>query len=125
MLADYPASATLPAADVQRARQFYADKLGLMPEREDAGGLFYRCGDGASFLIFPSAGSASGTHTQLGWTVDDVEAEVAQLKGRGVVFEEYDTPDLRTVNGIAATGPVKSAWFKDSEGNLLGLAQFD
>jgi predicted enzyme related to lactoylglutathione lyase len=124
MLADRPINAILPAADLARAKRFYNEKLGLTPESEDPGGITYRCGEGTRFTVISSSGTASGTHTQMGWTVDDIEAEVADLKARGVVFEEYDTPGLKTVNAVATTGPIKGAWFKDSEGNLLGLAQF-
>jgi catechol 2,3-dioxygenase-like lactoylglutathione lyase family enzyme len=123
MLADHPIHTTLPASDLARAKRFYAEKLGLTLESETPGGVFYRCG-GTSLFVYPSGGKASGTHTQLGWTVDDIEAEVADLKARGVVFEEYNSPDLKTINSVATTGPIKAAWFKDSEGNLLGLAQF-
>jgi catechol 2,3-dioxygenase-like lactoylglutathione lyase family enzyme len=123
MLADRPIHTALPAADLERARRFYAEKLGLTPESEVPGGLFYRCGENTQFLLFPSQGTASGTHTQAGWIVDDIEAEVADLKARGVVFEEYDTPDLKTVNSVATTGQTKAAWLKDSEGNLLVLLQ--
>ena len=124
MLANYPMQMTLPVTDLERARRFYAEKLGLTPESEaPGGGLYYRCG-GTQFVLFPSQGAASGTHTQAGWTVDDIEAEVAELKARGLVFEEYDTPSLKTVNSVATAGPSKAAWFKDSEGNLLGLVQF-
>ena len=124
MLADRPIHAALPAADLERARRFYTEKLGLTPEIEGSGGLFYRCGENTQFLLFPSQGTASGTHSQAGWTVDDIEAEVADLKARGVVFEEYDTPSLKTIKSVASTGPTKAAWFKDSEGNILALLQF-
>ena len=89
------------------------------PRRRGDGGV----GD-TRFLVFPSGGTASGTHTQLSWTVDDIETEVAALKARGVIFEEYDLPSLKTINGVASMGPVKIAWMKDSEGNLLSVAQF-
>jgi catechol 2,3-dioxygenase-like lactoylglutathione lyase family enzyme len=124
MLADRPIHATLPATDLERAKRFYTEKLGLSPESEAPGGIFFRCGEGTRFLIFPSGGTASGSHTQMGWTVEDIEAEVADMKARGVVFEQYDTPYLKTVGSVATTGPIKAAWFKDSEGNLLGLVQF-
>jgi hypothetical protein len=78
---------------------------------------------GIQFLVFPSGGVASGSHTQIGWNVSDFEAEVRALKARGVVFEEYDYPTLKTVGGIATTPDGKAAWFKDSEGNLLGIVQ--
>ena len=147
MLANYPIHATLPATDLERAKRFYSEKLGLTPESEAPGGIFYRCSV-TRLLVFPSVETASGTHTQLGWTVDDIETEVAALKARGVIFEEYNTPFLRTVNSVAVTdpavnpltgrveprlqtvnsvalsGPIKLAWFKDSEGNLLALTQF-
>lgn len=125
MLADIPMHATLPTTDLERARRFYAEKLGLTPESEiPGGGLFYRCGENTGFVLFPSHDAASGTPTQAGWIVDNVEAEVADLKARGLVFEEYDTPSFKTVNSVFTKGTVKAAWFKDSEGNLFGLRQF-
>ena len=123
MLANCRIHSTLPATDLERARRFYAEKLGLTPEQEEPGGLLYRCGEGSLFLLYPSQGKALGTHTQAGWLTNDIEAEVADLKVRGVVFEEYYTPDLKTVNSIATVGSDRVAWFKDSEGNLLVLVQ--
>jgi catechol 2,3-dioxygenase-like lactoylglutathione lyase family enzyme len=120
----------LPAQDLQRARAFYAEKLGLEPVEERPGGLRYRCGS-TYFVIFQSTGAPSGAHTQMGWEVDDIEAVVGELRSRGVVFEEVDVPGLRTVNGIAdveGNYPSKGvgergAWFRDSEGNLIGIGQ--
>jgi catechol 2,3-dioxygenase-like lactoylglutathione lyase family enzyme len=123
MLASYPIHTTLPATDLERAKRFYTEKLGLTVESEAPEGIYFRSGD-TRFLVFPSGGTASGTHTQLSWTVDDIEAEVAALQARGVRFEEYDMPSLKTINGVALMGPVKIAWIKDSEGNLLSIAQF-
>lgn len=120
----------LPAQDLNRARAFYAEKLDLEPVAERPGGLLYRCGRGL-FALFESAGAAAGTHTQMGWEVTDLVAAVALLRSRGVVFEEYDLPGLKTLDGIAriegnypgkGTGEY-GAWFKDSEGNLLGIGQ--
>jgi catechol 2,3-dioxygenase-like lactoylglutathione lyase family enzyme len=130
MLEHSDVATRLPVQDLKRARSFYAEKLGLEPIDERPGGLLYRCGKG-SFALFLSAGAAAGTHTQMGWEVADIEATVAALRSRGVVFEEYDLPGLKTVNGIAqiagnypskGTGE-KGAWFKDSEGNLVGIGQ--
>jgi catechol 2,3-dioxygenase-like lactoylglutathione lyase family enzyme len=124
-------AARLPAKDLERARAFYAEKLGLEPIEERAGGLRYRCGNG-HFSLFESAGAASGEHTQMAWEVDDIDAVVAELRRRGVVFEDVDLPGLKTVDGIAevagnypSAGGVgeRAAWFRDSEGNLLGLGQ--
>jgi len=120
----------LPAQDLTRARAFYAEKLGLEPVEERPGGLRYVCA-GGEFALFESAGGASGDHTQMGWEVDDIEATITELRSRGVTFEEYDLPGLRTVDGIAeieGNYPSKGigergAWFRDSEGNMLGIGQ--
>jgi catechol 2,3-dioxygenase-like lactoylglutathione lyase family enzyme len=114
---------TLPASDFERAKDFYAQKLGFTPVEETPAGASYETKDGDRFFVFPSAGVASGTHTQVGFEVDDVVAEVAVLRERGVVFEEYDLPDFKTEDGVVTTGEMKAAFFKDSEGNVLGLAQ--
>jgi catechol 2,3-dioxygenase-like lactoylglutathione lyase family enzyme len=116
--------ATIPVQDLDRARKFYAEKLGVKPDSETPAGLVYRFKD-SWFMLFPSRGASTGSFTQGGWVTDDIEADVADLKARGLVFEEYDYPDLKTVNGIADVGPGRAAWFKDSEGNLLGLVQVD
>jgi predicted enzyme related to lactoylglutathione lyase len=115
--------ATLPAADLERAKRFYSEKLGLTPASEEPAGLFYEVGQ-TRFLVFPTRGRPSGEHTQAGFSVDDIAATVSELKGRGVVFEEYDFPGFKTVDSVATTGAVSAAWFKDSEGNLLGIVQF-
>jgi catechol 2,3-dioxygenase-like lactoylglutathione lyase family enzyme len=130
MLKDARIANRLPAQDLERARAFYAEKLGLEPVEERPGGLRYLGGSG-EFALFQSAGSASGEHTQMGWEVDDIDATVAELRARGVVFEEYDLPGLETVDGIAhiegnypskGTGE-RAAWFRDSEGNMLGIGE--
>ena len=130
MLKNGRVASRLPARDLERARAFYADKLGLEPTEEREGGLRYVCAAG-EFALFGSAGAASGDHTQMGWEVEDIEATVRQLRARGVVFEEYDLPGLTTVAGIAdieGNYPSKGsgergAWFRDSEGKLLGIGQ--
>jgi predicted enzyme related to lactoylglutathione lyase len=115
--------ATLPAQDLGRARAFYAEKLGLTPTREVEGAIFYGTGGNGGFLIFPSSARPSGQHTQVAWFVSDIATTVAGLKRRGIRFHEYDLPGLKTVDGIADLGYEKSAWFSDSEGNLLALGQ--
>jgi catechol 2,3-dioxygenase-like lactoylglutathione lyase family enzyme len=121
----------LPAQDLERARRFYAEKLGLEPTEERPGGVLYRMANG-EFALYTSAGSAPGTFTQMGFEVDDLEAVVTELKRRGVVFEEVDVPGLETTDGIAEVQgnyPSKggkgerAAWFRDSEGNMLGFGQ--
>jgi catechol 2,3-dioxygenase-like lactoylglutathione lyase family enzyme len=120
MLKDSRVYTTLPVTDPARARAFYAEKLGLRPTEPD--GDFYVCGEGTRFVI-SIMGSKPGGHTQMGFLVDDLAAEVAQLRAKGVVFEDYDLPTLKTVGGIADRGDMKVAWFKDSEGNMLGIMQ--
>jgi catechol 2,3-dioxygenase-like lactoylglutathione lyase family enzyme len=131
MLQDSDVAARIPAQDLARARSFYSSKLGLDPVEERSGGLRYKCGS-SYFVLFQSTGSASGSHTQMAWEVDDIQATVSELRNRGVVFEEYDFPGLKTVNGIAevkgnypSKGGVgeRGAWFRDSEGNLLAIGQ--
>ncbi len=122
MLSKLEVHATLPVQDLKRARQFYSEKLGLTPKQELPGGLLYAAKD-SFFLLFPSSGKSTATFTQAGWETDNIEAEVSGLKAKGVIFEEYNLPSLKTVNGIATTGDSRSAWFKDSEGNLLGIVQ--
>ncbi|MFP3961676.1 VOC family protein [Actinomadura fulvescens] len=121
----------LPTQDLERARRFYAEKLGLEPAEERPGGLLYHCQSG-SFALFASAGKPSGEHTQMAWRVDDLDRVVAELRGRGVVFEKFDAPGFRPVGGITEVegdypshGGVgeRAVWFRDSEGNLLGIGQ--
>lgn len=116
------AEATLPAQDLDRARNFYAQRLNLVPTSEDRQGVHFVVG-GSRFRLFRSGGSASGSHTQLALMVRDIDAQVQALRERGLTFEEYDYPNLKTVGGIADLGYARAAWFKDSEGNLLGIAQ--
>ena len=130
MLSNAKVATRIPAQDLERARAFYSEKLGLEPTEERPGGLRYRL-PGGEFAIFQSGGAPSGDHTQMGFEVEDIDAAVAELRQRGVVFEEYDFPGLTTVGGIAdiegnypskGTGE-RGAWFRDSEGNMLGLGQ--
>ena len=116
--------AKLPAQDIRRARGFYADKLGLEPYGERHNHLYYELA-GAYFILFPSTGNPSGTHDQLGLVVENLEVEVAQLRSQGVTFESYPPPPgATTTDGITDMGQVKAAWFKDTEGNLISIAEF-
>jgi catechol 2,3-dioxygenase-like lactoylglutathione lyase family enzyme len=114
---------TIPAADLGRARKWYSDKLGFEPIRELPGGLMYDAAEGTRFVIYPTPNAGKSPNTLMGFATPDIEAEVRELKARGVVFEEYDYPTLKTVNSIATSGPVRSAWFRDSEGNIIGVVQ--
>lgn len=123
MLTDSPMFAYIPVANLARARQFYEEKVGLKPAREVAGGVAYEFANGTACFMYPTPNAGTSRASQAFWQVDDVEKEVAQLKARGVKFEEYDLPGLKTTNGIATGGGAKSAWFKDSEGNIMALIQ--
>ncbi|KIS28643.1 glyoxalase [Arthrobacter sp. SPG23] len=123
MLKDLEVMAVLPAKDINRARDFYRDKLGLEPSRTlDDQNLIYSCGNGTSFLLYQTDNAGSAKNTQMGWGSTDVERDVEELRGRGVVFEEYDFPGLKTENGIATLDVGKAAWFLDSEGNILNIS---
>ena len=131
MLKDARVATRIPVRDLDRAREFYADKLGLEPSEERPGGLLYRCASG-EFALFGSAGTSPGTFTQMAFEVDDLAATVADLKERGVEFEEVDVPGLETVDGIAEVQgnyPSKggvgelAAWFRDLDGNMMGVGQ--
>ena len=124
MLKDLEITAVLPARDIVRARAFYRDVLGLEPaDSMDEENLIYRCGNGTAFLLYQTDFAGTAKNTQMGWETNHLDAEVADLRGRGVVFEEYDFPGLKTENGIATTPVGKAAWFLDSEGNILNLFQ--
>jgi catechol 2,3-dioxygenase-like lactoylglutathione lyase family enzyme len=113
----------IPVSNVARARKFYEGTLGLTPKEEYAGGVIYECGSGSWVFMYPSPGAGTSKASTAFWAVDDVAAEVAELKARGVVFEEYDMPGIKMVNSIATAGGAKTAWFKDTEGNILAVSQ--
>ncbi len=124
MLQSFPMYAYIPANDVARARRFYEGKLGFKPAEETPGGVVYHFGGGTGcflYLAAPSAGTSKAS--QAFWSVDDVEKEVAELRARGVKFEEYDEPGVKTVNGISEGGGAKAAWFKDCEGNIMAIVE--
>jgi catechol 2,3-dioxygenase-like lactoylglutathione lyase family enzyme len=113
----------VPVKDLDRARAFYEQKLGFSPKSEIEGGIVYESGGGSSFFMYVSGGAGTNQASQAFWEVADVEAEVAELKAKGVVFEEYDMPGMKTVNGIMTSGRNKAAWFKDTEGNIMAIIQ--
>ena len=123
MLQNFPFYAYIPAKNVARARRFYEDKLGFRPKREAAGGVIYEFGEKTACFLYPTLNAGTSLASQAFWQVDDVEAEVAELKARGVTFEEYDFPGLTMKNSILTAGGAKAAWFKDSEGNILAVTE--
>jgi predicted enzyme related to lactoylglutathione lyase len=115
---------TLPAIDIERAKKFYRDGFGCqIKQATPEPGAILEC-QGSELYIY-QRGPSKADHTLAAFLVDDLESEMRVLRGKGIKFEEYDIPSmgLKTVNGVATLGGMKGAWFKDSEGNILGLTQ--
>lgn len=123
MLKDAPYFPYVPVSDLERARKFYEQTLGLDRGEELEVGVLYRCAQDSNFYMYPSEFAGTSKASTAFWQVADVEAEKAELESRGVKFEEYDMPGVKTENGIATGGGAKAAWFKDSEGNILAIVQ--
>jgi catechol 2,3-dioxygenase-like lactoylglutathione lyase family enzyme len=122
MLGESGVQATLPAADLERARQWYQEKLGLTPAEETSAGIRYEAGSGTGFLVYPTPNPNRGGHTQMAFRVPDLGAEMTALRSAGVAFEEYDLPGFKTTDGVGEIDGLRGAFFKDSEGNIIGLA---
>ncbi|HEX9301333.1 MAG TPA: VOC family protein [Casimicrobiaceae bacterium] len=122
MLQNSPLYAYIPAKDVDRARRFYEGKLGFRPKQEVGGGVVYEFGDKTSCFLYPTPNAGTSRASQAFWQVSDVEREVADLKARGVEFENYDMPG-KSPSGVVTGGGAKAAWFKDTEGNILAIVQ--
>ncbi|WP_031068676.1 VOC family protein [Streptomyces sp. NRRL WC-3742] len=118
MLGDAPLVAIIPATDLARAKAFYTDTLGLKLTEESTHEVTFRCG-GTEFGIYETPSGGQAAHTLASFKVTDLDAEMAALRSRGITFEEYDFPGLKTVNGVAEADDMRAAWFKDSEGNIL------
>jgi len=123
MLQDSPLYAYFPAQDIARARRFYEDKLGFRPQQEIAGGIVYAFANGTAAFLYLTPNAGTSKASQAFWQVDDVEGEVAALKARGVIFENYDMPGEKSPSGAITAGGAKAAWFKDSEGNILAIIE--
>lgn len=122
MLNDSKVTANVPASDIERARTFYADILGLTPADENPGGLVYTTDGGTSFFLYQTEYAGQAGHTIAQWHVDSVEDEVRDLKARGLEFEHYDLPGMTWDGDVARMeGMGSAAWFKDSEGNIMCL----
>lgn len=124
MLNDYPVHPTIPVKDIERAKKFYTEKLELKVQQDTPAGTMLEVKNGR-LLIYPTPSAGTSQHTLMGWTVDDIGAVVKHLKDNGVVFEEYDNEYIKTIDSVAKNPAGHSAWFKDSEGNILGLFQPD
>ena len=122
MLTKAPVTTMLPVKDLNRAREFYEKKLGLKPlgSRQD-GKFLFAGGDGGTLALFPKPEGTKAEHTAVSFRVKDIAREIKELAARGVVFEDYDFPGLKTENHVCVLGSEKAAWFKDTEGNYLCL----
>lgn len=121
MLSQSAVTTMLPVMDLARARAFYEECLGLQPgELRPDGKFVYRVG-GSALALFPRPGGTKAEHTAISFQVADIAASIRELKSRGVVFEDYDFPDFKTVDHVCVLGAEKAAWFKDTEGNYLCL----
>jgi catechol 2,3-dioxygenase-like lactoylglutathione lyase family enzyme len=125
MLGEFPIVANVPVTDLEKARTFYSDVLGLELVTEEEGeGLHYRCGEGTWLEVYRTRAGVGAGHTEAGFQVTGIEQLVADLRGRGVVIQEYDLGEgMTTVDGIITLGDSKVAWFSDPEGNIIGLFQ--
>jgi catechol 2,3-dioxygenase-like lactoylglutathione lyase family enzyme len=125
MLGGFPLAAILPVVDLERAKRFYGETLGLKQLEElQTGEVLYQAGAGTMLSIY-RRGPTKADHTAVGFMVDDLNKVMSHLRSKGVRFEEYDIPEmgLKTVNGVASFGNDKGAWFKDPDGNILSIFQ--
>ena len=122
MLGDKDAGATLAVSDIDRARDFYENMLGLTAIQEDPGGVLYKSGNSV-VLVYPSEFAGTNKATAAAWAVgDDFDAIVQELKAKGMTFEHYDDlPDTTLEGDVHTTGDFKAVWFKDPDGNILNL----
>ena len=120
MLTKYPIVAYVPASDIARARRFYEQTLGFRAVGENPGGIAYESG-GTRFFLYKTQFAGTNQASCAFWEVDDVPAEVKELKAKGVKFEDYDLPGMKTQDGMTPDG--KAAWFKDTEGNIMAVIQ--
>ncbi len=123
MFADSPVAAVLPTHDLEESRTWWRDKVGMEPAHEDLGGLWYSCGEGTWFLVTPSQFAGTAQNTAASFKVSDVHAVMAEMRRRGVTFEDYDLEYLKTVNGVFEYQGYRAAWFKDNAGNIIEIGQ--
>ena len=123
MLSTSSSFTVLPASDLTRAREFYRDKLGMEPSLDQGEMLMYGSATAPDFMIYQTPNAGTAKNTQICWLVTDIRSAMDDLRSSGVTFEEYDSEDLRTVDGVAELEGEFSAWFRDSEGNFICLSQ--
>jgi catechol-2,3-dioxygenase len=124
MLAEHPIDVMLTAPDLDAVRRFYGERVGLEVLIESDDFMTFRCGGDSRLVVTRTSAPSTEQTTKASWRVDDVAAEVAELRARGVEVVDYDEPGLRTVDGVADVGFALSAWFVDPGGNTIGLLEF-
>lgn len=114
----------LPVVDLDRARDFYEGKLGFKAGQMDEGGVYYQIGESGGLYLYQRE-ATKADHTEVTFMVDDLDKEMAEMRGKGIEFEDYDMPEmgLKTVDGVATMGGGRGAWFKDTEGNILSIME--
>jgi catechol 2,3-dioxygenase-like lactoylglutathione lyase family enzyme len=124
-LRDHTVEAALAVSDLDRARRFYEDQLGLVASEEEEQGVRYPCAQGSGIFVYLSPENAGRSPATLaGWSVDDLDATMADLASRGVVFEKYDQPGLRTdEHGVFDAGRFRAAWVRDPDGNTMAITE--
>jgi catechol-2,3-dioxygenase len=123
MLGEHPISVVLLATDLETSKEFYAGKLGLEVLNESEAAITYKCGGESQLTVTKSTTGTADEQTQASWRVDDLASEIAELRSRGVEIQEYDTPDLKTVDGVADMGFALIAWIVDPHKNALSILQ--
>jgi hypothetical protein len=123
MLTGFKVYAVLPSSDLERARTWYEEKTGTTPAMSDPGGLWYECAEGTWFIVTPSAYAGTAQNTAASFQVTGIEQVMADMRERGLDFEEYDLPDFKTENGLFTYGRYKAAWFKDADGNIVEISE--
>lgn len=120
MLTTASVTTMLPVVDLNRAKKFYAEQLGLIPKGASSDGKFlFSCGNDTVIALFPKAGGTQADHTAISFEVENLETEIRELSEKGVIFEDYDLPGLKTIDHVCVLGAEKAAWFKDPDGNIL------
>ncbi len=122
MCKNFEARATIPARDLRKAEQWYADKLGLTPDEREAGGLLYNC-QNSGFTLYETQYAGTAQNTLMSFMSDDLDRDMGDMRAKGVRFEDYNQPGLKTVNGVATMDGQRGAWFKDGDGNILAIVE--
>lgn len=124
MLRDATINVDIPVLDFRRAKHFYEGVLGFEVHEVEGvpGNGWFEAGKGTMAYLY-ERGPSHAEHTLATFLVDDIDGTVKTLRDHGIVFEDYDLPGIKTVDGVATTGPMRAAWFKDSEGNILSVSE--